>query len=192
MQQTHTTQRAPSYHLLLVTICEQMRATHATLSLTAILSPSLPIAGRREGEETIAEVAFEQGRIVRCHICIRANGRVLMQHREALHVLHTAGMLLWQESSYQDIHVADAVTSSLPAVSSDTEESDRVPSQAVPVEQVLQAALPIRLRHVFLLSNGHRTPRDIAQVLHLPLDEVERFIEILHTRHLTIWQSKAS
>ncbi|GHO79512.1 hypothetical protein KSD_72830 [Ktedonobacter sp. SOSP1-85] len=192
MQQTHTTQRAPSYHLPLLTICEQMRATHATLSLTTVLPPSLPLPCRQEGEEAIAEVAFELGKIVRCHLCIRANGRVLMQHRDALHVLHTAGMLLWQESSYQNIHVADAETTSLPAVSSDPEEPDRVPSQAVPVEQVPLGTLPIRLRHVFLLSNGHHTPRDIARMLHLPLDEVERFIQILHTRHLTIWQSKAS
>lgn len=192
MQQTHATQTAPSYHLPLVTICEQMRATHASQSLTTILPPPLPIPGRREGEEVIAEVAFEQGRIARCHICIRANGRVLMQHRDALHVLHTAGMLLWRESVYQDMHVADAETSSLPAVSGDTEEPDRVPSQAVPVEQVPLGALPIRLRHVFLLSNGRHMPHDIARLLHLPLDEVERFIEILHTRHLTSWQSKAS
>ncbi|GHO56088.1 hypothetical protein [Ktedonobacter robiniae] len=192
MQQTHATQIAPSYHLPLIAICEQMRATHATLSLTTILPPSLPLPGQREGEETIAEVAFEQGKIIHCQIYIRANGRVLMQHRDALHVLHTAGMLLWQESSYQNIHVADAETTSLPAVSSDTEEPDRVPSQAVPVEQVPLGTLPIRLRHVFLLSNGRHTPRDIACMLHLPLDEVERFIHILHTRHLTIWQSKAS
>ncbi|EFH84764.1 hypothetical protein [Ktedonobacter racemifer] len=192
MQQTHATQTAPSYHLPLITICEQMRATHATLSLTTILPPSLPLPGRPEGEEIIAEVAFEQGKIIHCQLYIRANGRVLMQHREALHVLHTASMLLWQESAHQDMHVADAETSSLPAVCSDPEEPNRVPSQAVPVEQVPLSALPIRLRHVFLLSNGHHTPRDIARMLHLPLDEVERFIEILHTRHLTIWQSKAS
>ena len=192
MQQTHPTQTTPSYHLPLITICEQMRATHASLSLTTVLPSSISIPGQPEGEEAIAEVVFEQGRIARCYISIRANRRVLMQHREALHVLHTTGILLWQESASQDIHVADAMTSSQPTVNGGTEEPDRVPSQAVPVEQVPLAALPIRLRHVFLLSNGHHTSRDIARMLHLPLDEVERFIQILHTRHLTIWQSRAS
>ncbi|WP_201386338.1 hypothetical protein [Ktedonobacter sp. SOSP1-85] len=67
MQQIHAIQIAPSCHLPLITICEQMLVTHATLSLTTVLPPSLPFPGRPEDEEIIAEVAFEQGRIARCH-----------------------------------------------------------------------------------------------------------------------------
>lgn len=76
--------------------------------------------------------------------------------------------------------------------SGNTEETIRVPVHAVPIEKAPLASLPVRIRQVFLLSNGQRTPQEIAQVLRLPLNDVERFIQILHKKNLMIWQRRAS
>ena len=192
MQHVHTGHTAQSYQLPLVALLERMHSAQASLSLRAILPPSVPVANLSEGQETIAELSFEQGKITHCRIYNSASGHVLMQQSEALHALHDIGVLLWQVHPQQDAHMAETTPLPALAASNNTEVPVRVPSQAVPVEQVPLATLPLRVRHIFLLSNGQRTPQDIARMLHLPLHEVERVIQILHKHHLTTWQLRAS
>ncbi|EFH81736.1 hypothetical protein [Ktedonobacter racemifer] len=193
MQPRHTTQTAQVFHLPLVALLEQMRTAQATLSLSAILPPSVPVAERSEGQEIVAELSFEQGRITRCQLCLRTSGRVLMQQGEAFQVLNGVSALPWQVHAHQHDHEAEtAPVSAITATISTTEAPVHVPLQAVPVEQAPLAMLPLRVRHVFLLSNGQRTPQDIANVLRLPLGEVERFIQILQKRNLMTWQLRAS
>ncbi|GHO79939.1 hypothetical protein KSD_77100 [Ktedonobacter sp. SOSP1-85] len=97
----------------------------------------------------------------------------------------------WQEQP-QNIPGRNAHRPSTFTASGNTEETVRVPLHAVPVEKAPLASLPVRMRHVFLLSNGQRTSRDIAHLLRLSLDEVERFIRILHKQNLMTWQQRAS
>lgn len=141
----------------------------------------------------VAELSFEQGRITRCQLSLGTSERVLLQQGEAFQALYTAGVLHWRMHPQQ--HNAEAETAPLSAIASNsntTELPGRVPLHAVPVEHVPLTSLPVRVRHVFLLSNGQRTLEDIAHVLRLPLEEVERVIQILQKRKLTIWQSRAS
>jgi hypothetical protein len=152
----------------------------------------VPVASLSERQETIAELAFDQGRITHCHIYISASGRVLLQHGEALQALREGGVLLWQVHPQQYAHMAETAPLPILAADSNTGAPVCVPSWAVPAEQVPLATLPLRVRHIFLLSNGQRTPQDIARMLHLPLHEVERVIQILHKHHLTTWQLRAS
>lgn len=101
-------------------------------------------------------------------------------------VMHRHAPRSWQAQP-QDIPGRETHRLSAFVVSRNIEETIQVPVHVVPVEKAPLASLPIRMRHVFLLSNGQRTPQDIAHMLRLPLDEVERFIQILHKRHLTTW-----
>ncbi|GHO76448.1 hypothetical protein KSD_42190 [Ktedonobacter sp. SOSP1-85] len=193
MQHIHQTQTAHVFHLSLVALREQMYATHATLSLSAIVPPLAPVATLSEGQNMVAELSFEQGRITRCQLSLQTSERVLLQQGEALQVLHTLGLLPWQVVRPQQ-HDTEAETTPVSAIisSNTTEAPVRIPLHAVPVEHVSLTSLPVRIRHVFLLSNGQRTLEDIALVLRLPLEEVERVIQILQKRKLTIWQSRAS
>ncbi|GHO79380.1 hypothetical protein KSD_71510 [Ktedonobacter sp. SOSP1-85] len=193
MQHIHPTHTAHVFHLPLVALYEQMHATQASLSLSASVPPLAPVATLSEGQNMVAELSFEQGRITRCQLSLRTSGRGLLQQGEALQVLHTLGVLSWQIVRPQQ-HNSEAETTPVSAIisSNHTEAPVRVPLHAVPVEQVSLTSLPVRVRHVFLLSNGQRTLEDIAHVLRLPLEEVERVIQILYRRKLTTWQARAS
>ncbi|GHO65559.1 hypothetical protein KSC_044510 [Ktedonobacter sp. SOSP1-52] len=192
MQHIYPTQTAHVFHLPLVALYEQMHTTQASLSLSAIVPPSAPVANLSEGQNMVAELSFEQGRITRCQLSLQTSERVLLQQGKAWQVLNGVGALPWHIHAHQHDHEAEtAPVSAITATSSNTEAPVHVPLQAVPVEQAPLAALPLRVRHVFLLSNGQRTPQDLASVLRLPLDEVERFIQILQKRNLMTWQLRA-
>ncbi|WP_236038306.1 hypothetical protein [Ktedonobacter robiniae] len=108
MQHRHMTPTAHVYHLPLAALIEQMRTAQATLSISAVLPPSVPVATRSEGQEIVAELSFEQGRITRCQMCLRTSGRVLMQQREAFQVLNGVSALPWQIHAPQHDHEAEA------------------------------------------------------------------------------------
>ena len=143
-----------------------MAGLHADVRLQAHLS-SLP---KGWDGECIADIVIVGGHLSTCTIRT-VEGHLLLQQAAAFELLQRIGTLEW--TVHQDAR--HGAQDELPGSAAISRHAPRSVASSISPEAL--ARLSRRHKQVFLLSESHKHPEEIARLLHLSVQEVE---QILH------------